>query len=204
MAPKAKARAKSKPVGRKTAHKTARKTAHKSAAAKHSHMHAGAKEQFLSAFGREHKTTVRVLKAYPNEKHELRPHGKSKSAAELAWIFPMESMLAQKALTEGLDWSKPMASSPPPPKSLDAIIAMYETAHAKVADLVEDMSDDDLMETIQFPVAPRTIGAMPKIEFLQMLLADQIHHRGQFSVYLRMADAKVPSIYGPTADEPWM
>ena len=40
-------------------------------------------------------------------------------------------------------------------------------------------------------------------DFLWMILCDQIHHRGQFSIYLRMADGKVPSIYGPTADEPW-
>ena len=198
MAPKAKARAKSKTAARKSVHKAARKparkAAHKAAGAKHAHLHAGAKEQFLNAFGREHKTTVRVLKAYPHDKHELRPHGKSKSAVELAWVFPMESMLAQKGLNGGFDWSKPMPASPPPPKSLDAIIATYEAMHAKVADLVEDMSDDDLMEPIEFPVAPRTIGNMPKIEFLQTLLADQIHHRGQFSVYLRMADAEVPYI----------
>ncbi|MBI1806965.1 MAG: hypothetical protein HYR76_07940, partial [Ignavibacteria bacterium] len=31
-----------------------------------------------------------------------------------------------------------------------------------------------------------------------------VHHRGQLSVYLRIVDAKVPSIYGPSADEPWM
>jgi hypothetical protein len=208
MAPKAKARAKSKTAARKPVHKAARKTAHKTtihaAAKKHARMHAGAKEHFLNAFDREHNTTVRVLRAYPHDKHELRPHGKSKSALELAWNFPMESMLAQKALTDGFDWTKPMPPSPPAPKSLDAIIAMYEAVHAKVADLIEDMSDDELMEPVEFPVAPRTIGAIPKIEFLNMLLADQIHHRGQFSVYLRMADAKVPSIYGPTADEPWM
>lgn len=210
MAPRAKAsRAKkTTKVARKTARKAAPKAAHKAArtaAAKPTRrMHAGAKEQFLNAFDREHNTTVRVLRAYPHDKHELRPHGKSKSAVELAWVFPMESMLAEKGLTEGFDWSKPMPSSPPPPKSLDAIIAAFEAGHARVADLVEDMSDDDLMETVQFPVAPKTIGAVPKIEFLQMLLADQIHHRGQFSVYLRLAEAKVPSIYGPTADEPWM
>ena len=41
-------------------------------------------------------------------------------------------------------------------------------------------------------------------EFIRwFLLHDQIHHRGQFSIDLRMADGKVPSIYGPTADEPW-
>jgi uncharacterized damage-inducible protein DinB len=35
------------------------------------------------------------------------------------------------------------------------------------------------------------------------MLHDQIHHRGQFSVYLRMVGGKVPSIYGPSGDEPW-
>jgi uncharacterized damage-inducible protein DinB len=48
------------------------------------------------------------------------------------------------------------------------------------------------------------MGEMTRMEWLWFLLHDEIHHRGQFSVYLRMADAKVPSIYGPTADEPWM
>jgi len=41
------------------------------------------------------------------------------------------------------------------------------------------------------------------VDFLWFLLCDQIHHRGQLSVYLRMADGKVPSIYGPSGDEPW-
>ena len=42
-----------------------------------------------------------------------------------------------------------------------------------------------------------------RLDVLWFLLNDQIHHRGQFSVYLRMAGAKVPSIYGPSKDEPW-
>ncbi len=48
------------------------------------------------------------------------------------------------------------------------------------------------------------LGIFQWWKFLWMLLCDQIHHRGQFSIYLRMAGGKVPSIYGPTADEPWM
>jgi len=39
---------------------------------------------------------------------------------------------------------------------------------------------------------------------LWSVLMDQVHHRGQLSVYLRLVGAKVPSIYGPTADETWM
>jgi uncharacterized damage-inducible protein DinB len=61
-----------------------------------------------------------------------------------------------------------------------------------------------LTETVKFPVGPGKMGDMTKMQFLWMLYCDQIHHRGQFSVYLRMADGKLPSIYGPTADEPWM
>jgi uncharacterized damage-inducible protein DinB len=73
-----------------------------------------------------------------------------------------------------------------------------------VAQIVKGMRDEQFSETVKFPVAPKTIGDVPKGQFLWMLLCDQIHHRGQFSIYLRMAGGKVPSIYGPTADEPWM
>ena len=187
----------------KAAPKATAKAAPKTAA-KHPRLQIGPKEQFLNAFSREHQTTTRVLRAYPHEKHDLRPHAKSKTAAELAWVFPMEAALTEKALTDGFDWTKPMPPAPPAPKSFDQIITAYEAAHDKIADMIEDMDEEELLETIKFPVAPKTLGDVAKIDFLQMLLADQIHHRGQFSVYLRLADAKVPSIYGPTADEPWM
>jgi uncharacterized damage-inducible protein DinB len=57
--------------------------------------------------------------------------------------------------------------------------------------------------TVQFFVAPKQVGDIPAESFLWFMLHDQIHHRGQLSVYVRMAGGKVPSIYGPSADEPW-
>jgi uncharacterized damage-inducible protein DinB len=162
------------------------------------------KQQFLDGFEREHQTTLRVLRAYPTDKLELRPHGKCKTARELAWMFAVEQSYAEKALTTGFDWSTPPGPMPQPPASMDAIIAAIDQGHKKVVQLVNGMRDQDLGGTVKFPVAPKTIADVPKIQFLWMLLCDQIHHRGQFSIYLRMADGKVPSIYGPTADEPWM
>jgi uncharacterized damage-inducible protein DinB len=47
------------------------------------------------------------------------------------------------------------------------------------------------------------MGEISRINWVWFLLHDQIHHRGQLSVYLRMADGKVPAIYGPSGDEPW-
>lgn len=160
-------------------------------------------QTLLAAMEREHATTVRVLRAYPADKLDLQPHPKSKTARDLAWLFVQEQGLVEKALTTGFDWSVPPSAPPPVPQTMDEIVDAFEGAHGRVVGLVRGMSTDDLRQTVQFFVAPRTMGDIPKIDFLWFLLHDQIHHRGQFSVYLRMADAKVPSIYGPTADEPW-
>jgi len=161
------------------------------------------KEQFLATFEHEHGTTMRVLSAYPVDNCELQPHPKCKSARDLAWIFVMEMGMLEKALTTGFDWSQPPAGMPPAPESLATIIETFDQGHKRVATIVANLRDDQLFETVKFFVAPKTLGDIPKIQFMWMVLCDQIHHRGQFSVYLRMAGGKVPSIYGPTADEPW-
>jgi uncharacterized damage-inducible protein DinB len=159
--------------------------------------------QFLDSFDREHATTMRILRAYPTDKLELKPHSKCKTARDLAWMFAMEQAFAEKALTTGLDWTKPN-TPPPAPATMDAILDAIEQGHRRVVSLVEGMRDEEMLGTVKFFTAPKTIGDVQKMAFLWMLLFDQVHHRGQFSVYLRMADGKVPSIYGPTADEPWM
>jgi uncharacterized damage-inducible protein DinB len=66
------------------------------------------------------------------------------------------------------------------------------------------MSEADYNSMIKFPVGPKQMGDFRKADVLWMMMMDAIHHRGQFSVYVRMAGGKVPSIYGPSADEPWM
>jgi uncharacterized damage-inducible protein DinB len=153
-------------------------------------------------------TTACALGTHPRRSSSFsiflynRSSEKSKTARELAWLFVMEQGLAERALTTGFDWSQPKAP-PEPPEELDAIIDAFEEAHRRVAALVRGASDDELRGTVQFFVAPKTLGDIPKQQFLWFLLHDQIHHRGQFSVYLRIAGARVPSIYGPTADEPW-
>jgi uncharacterized damage-inducible protein DinB len=52
-------------------------------------------------------------------------------------------------------------------------------------------------------VGPGQVADVPVADMLWIMLLDAVHHRGQLSVYLRMAGGKVPSIYGPSADEPW-
>jgi uncharacterized damage-inducible protein DinB len=162
------------------------------------------KQQFLDGFKRETATTMKVLKAYPADKLDLRASPKSVTARDLAWLFVTEQGLAAKALTTGFDWSTPPGKPPAAPDSLEAIIKAVEDANKRTIGLVDETSDERLIsDTVKFFTGPKTLGDIPKIDFLWFLLCDQIHHRGQLSVYLRMADGKVPSIYGPSGDEPW-
>ena len=160
------------------------------------------RDRFLEVYDQEHHRTMKVLRAYPTDKGDLRPSPKSRTALELAWIFVIEQLNVEKALTVGFDWTKPPVF-PPPPKSFDAIFDAFQKGHEHIRGLISGQRDDELSETIQFPVGPQRLADWKKIDFLWQVLFDQIHHRGQFSVYLRLADGKVPSIYGPSADEPW-
>ena len=161
------------------------------------------KEHFLERLLHEHATSVRVLKAFPANKLDFKPHERSMAARDLMWLFVSEQMMSMKALTEGFDWSKPPEPMPKAPETMDEILATFEKGYEQLVATIGGMDDQALQETIQFYVAPKTLGDVPKMEFLWIMLLDQIHHRGQLSVYLRLAGGKVPSIYGPSADEPW-
>jgi DinB superfamily len=162
------------------------------------------KERFLNTYEHEHATTMRVLRAMPESKLDLRPHPKCKSARELAWVFALERGLGLVVFKDGLATGQPPGTPPAPPAVWADLLAGIDRGHVEFGDLVRSTPDEQLEETITFFTAPKTLGGVSRLDFCWFMLMDEIHHRGQFSIYLRMADAKVPSIYGPTADEPWM
>ncbi len=158
------------------------------------------KEQFLGVLEREFPTTIKVLKAFPAAKADIKPHAKSRTAKDLAWTFVMEEKASEQALDGAIEFGK----MPPPPASLQEVISTYEKAHKTFVERVKETPEAELNKTVKFFTAPKQMGDVRKMDILWLMLMDSVHHRGQLSVYLRMADAKVPSIYGPSADEPWM
>lgn len=164
---------------------------------------ASPKQQFLTTFDREHVITMRVLRAYPADQLDLRPHPTCRTARELAWVFVAERGLGTAVYQNKLQ-ELMSGEMPQPPESWDALLEAIEDAQRKFRDLIEATPENELHDTVTFYVAPKQLGEMTRFQWLWFLLHDEIHHRGQFSIYLRMAGAKVPSIYGPTADEPWM
>lgn len=162
------------------------------------------KERLLDRYEREHAITEKVLKAYPPEEKNLRPHPSCRTARELAWVFWAERMLGQAVYH---DKFKEMLASgdgpPPPPDSWSEILAAIAKAHRELGDVLRAASEEDLEKPVLFFTGPGRLEGIPRIQFVHFLLDDEIHHRGQFSIYLRCAGAKVPSIYGPSKDEPW-
>jgi uncharacterized damage-inducible protein DinB len=167
-------------------------------------MAASAKQQFLENYDREHATTMRVLRAFPKEKADMRPHANLRTARELAWIFVMECGLGAKAWDDTFAKGVPSGTPPPPPKDWNDVIAAIEKATKDFRDLFASTPEAKLSENIHFMTGPKKLGEVSRMDFAWFLLNDQIHHRGQFSIYVRFTEARLPSIYGPTADEPWI
>jgi uncharacterized damage-inducible protein DinB len=162
------------------------------------------KQQLLEALEREHERTMRVLRAYPDDKSDFKAHERSRTAREVAWPLALgHGRLMVKALTTGFDWSKPPGAPPATPARMSEIAVAVERSYAEAMEALKAAADAKLDGSVQFFVGPKTLRDIPMTEFLWFLLFDHVHHRGQLSVYLRMV-GKVPSIYGPSGDEPWM
>lgn len=162
------------------------------------------KEAFLQHYDREHSITMRVLRAFPAGKADLRPHAKLKTARDLAWTFVMESALGLKVWNDEFAKKAPSGTPPKPPEKWEDLLAAIEKGHQDFRRVIASASDATLSEKVHFFTAPKTMGETSRLDWIWFLLHDQIHHRGQFSIYTRFTDAKLPSIYGPTADEPWL
>lgn len=160
------------------------------------------KDMFVNTLEQEHQTTLKVLKAFPEGKDEFRPAEKTRSARELAWVFVQEKKVLESALQGPIDFSIP--STPPPSTPVSEIIKIYEQTHGNLLAKLKAAPEAELQKTVAVPVGPKQMGEARRLQFGWMMLMDSVHHRGQLSIYLRLLGAKVPSIYGPTADEPWM
>lgn len=152
------------------------------------------KEIVLKIRAQEFPTTVKVIKAYPSDKLAWKPHDRSLSAAELIGRFPGEQMMAKMIMTKNAIAMEDFGAMPE--MTLDQMVEQYEKAHAEVHSMMEATEESWWEQEVDF------FGMkMPAKQAMWIGLLDGIHHRGQLSVYIRMAGGKVPSIYGPSADD---
>ena len=92
---------------------------------------------------------------------------------------------------------------PPAIDRVAEIVAMFDRNVAAAAEAFKRQGNDRLLAKWQLKKSGQLVVEMPRMGMIRALLMNHlIHHRGQLSVYLRLQNVPLPSIYGPTADEP--
>lgn len=183
--------------GAKPSAKAAAKPAAKAAAAAPAH---NPWKAYADSLAREAAVTMKVMRAFPADQGAFQPHPRSSNAMRLFWTFAIEQGMAGKAIDGTLTMPPQF---PPPPATLSECVNVFEKNVSSVVAAAKSAHPSAYSRAVPFFGGPGQISNVPAGMVAEMMLADQIHHRGQLSVYLRMAGGKVPSIYGPSADEPW-
>ena len=90
----------------------------------------------------------------------------------------------------------------PPAQSREEMLATFDKNAAAARQAIAGASDEHLMQNWSLLHNGHAVFTIPRVAALRtFVMSHSIHHRGQLSVYLRLNDISVPSIYGPSADE---
>lgn len=161
-------------------------------------------ETFLPQFDHEMQITRSCLAQVPTDKMTWKPHTKSMSMGHLAsHIADMVSWANGIVSSDEFDIAPP-GGEPHQVKdaeTTDELLAMFDKAVAGAHAAIAGADDETLTGAWTFKYGGEVVVSMPRIANLQAFIVSHIiHHRGQLSVYLRLNDIPVPSIYGPSAD----
>ena len=141
---------------------------------------------------------LRVLKAVPQGRLDYRPDPKARTAAELAWVLAAEEAALVTLLDTGtVEWKEQA-----PPARVDEIVAVFERSAAAVDERLGRLDEAGWRKKGRFLMDGGAAWEDTIAEMVWGFLFDGVHHRGQLSTYLRPMGGKVPSIYGPSADDP--
>ena len=159
-------------------------------------------KELLQELEQEAPATRRVLALVPAEKFDWRPHEKSMSMGQLAGHL---AGLPRGIVFATLQPSFDPGSVPPPaaPESAEALLAKFDQGMEYARAELGRMPDADLGIPWKIVRGEQAVMSMPRGAALRtILLNHSYHHRGQLTVYLRLNDIPLPSVYGPSADAP--
>ena len=157
---------------------------------------------FLNELDNEAKVTRTVLERVPADKFDWKPHEKSMTFGRLAsHVAEMFGWTKETLKSDVLDFST-MEYTPFEPKSNEELLAFFDDHIAKAKAILAETSDETFLTNWTMRNGETEYFTMPKVAVMRSFVMNHIiHHRGQLSVYLRLNDIPVPSMYGPSADE---
>jgi uncharacterized damage-inducible protein DinB len=162
-------------------------------------------EFFREELDREVERSRKVLEQSPNGKYDWKPHEKSMILGYLAnLVATMPSWVAMQVERDDLD------VAPEPGKSefkqeryetSEALVKALDETSAKARAALEKTTDEHLNTNWKLLARGNVVMEAPRYLMIQDTLNHWSHHRGQMTVYLRLLDAKVPAVFGPSADD---
>jgi uncharacterized damage-inducible protein DinB len=161
--------------------------------------------EFLSAeLDREVERSRRALQEVPEGKYDWKPHEKSMAFGYLVnMVATIPMWVSMQILQDELDVAPPEGSKMEQ-KRLDTseeLIEALDKAAAGAREAFAKTTDDHLKTNWKLLAGGHVVLEAPRYEMIQDSINHWTHHRGQMTVYLRLMGAKVPAIYGPSADE---
>ena len=157
-------------------------------------------DSLLGELEQEAKATRRVLERVPDAKLSWRPHAKSMSLGQLA-----QHIAQMPGQISGMATQSPFplrAFSQEPAPSTAAALQTFDDSMAAARANLAALSDDHLTRPWRAVNGDRVMMEVPTAVMLRTIMLNHwYHHRGQMSVYLRLLDVPLPSVYGPSADE---
>ena len=156
---------------------------------------------FLSQLDREVAASRRVLDRVPEGRNSFKPHEKSMELGYLAAQMP--GWIAMMISTDELNFDKGGSAGlqAKAAESREALLQLAEDNYAKAKQALETTTEEHLNGNWSFVMGGKAIGSGPRHQQIADAFNHLAHHRGQLTVYLRLNGAKVPAIYGPSADE---
>jgi uncharacterized damage-inducible protein DinB len=158
-------------------------------------------ETFLSEFDQEMASTRKAIARVPTDKGSWKPHPKSFALGHLTQLVAtMPGWITNMATQTELDLARSQGYSL---ETTETLLERFDKLVAEARSAIAKLTDSDLSVPWSLKHGDRVLLTMPRGANLRSTLNHLIHHRGQLTVYLRLVDVPVPSMYGPTADEPW-
>jgi uncharacterized damage-inducible protein DinB len=152
---------------------------------------------FLQFWEKEADATRKVISRIP-EGSDYRPDPKSRCAREIAWLIVREEIVLAEGLEKGvLEWTEV-----PAPGTAREVLDVYDRNHDSLTKKLKALAETGWTRKVPFLFQGQEVMRETGFGNAWGFLFDIIHHRGQLSTYLRPMGAKVPQIYGPSADEP--
>jgi uncharacterized damage-inducible protein DinB len=161
-------------------------------------------ETLLPEFDREMATTRRLIERVPEDRLAWKPHEKSMTLGALSEHLGQLALWGRLTITAaGVDLEQMARPSEyQPAASRAALLTYFDAEVAACRAALSGRTDAELMAPWTLRRGAQAFFTMPKATCWRSFVMNHvIHHRGQLSVYLRLLDVPLPSIYGPSADE---